>query len=133
MPNQSRWRYLISVAILAGALVALAGQGMAQDDVDRALAHATQLHESGDIEGAIRGYQAILAAHPQRVDVRSNLGAAFSRLGHYEEAIEQYKQALTLDSHNQAIRFNLALAYYKAAWFSEAASELTQFIAATPK
>jgi tetratricopeptide (TPR) repeat protein len=106
---------------------------MAQDDVDRAFAHATQLHESGDIQGAIRGYQAILAAHPQRVDVRSNLGAAYSRLGRYEEAIEQYKQALALDSHNEAIRFNLALAYYKAAWFSEAASALTQFLAAAPK
>jgi tetratricopeptide (TPR) repeat protein len=103
---------------------------MAQDDVDRAFARATQLHESGDIQGAIRGYQAILVAHPQRVDVRSNLGAAYSRLGRYEEAIEQYKQALGLDAHNEAIRFNLALAYYKAAWFSEAASELTQFLAA---
>jgi tetratricopeptide (TPR) repeat protein len=106
---------------------------MAQDDVDRAFAHATQLHESGDIQGAIRGYQAILVSHPQRVDVRSNLGAAYSRLGRYEEAIEQYKQALALDSHNEAIRFNLALAYYKAAWFNEAASELTQFLAAAPK
>ena len=133
MPNQSRWRHLFRLAILAAACLALAGQGMAQDDVDRAFAHATQLHESGDLPGAIRGYQAILAAHPQRVDVRSNLGAAYSKLGRYEEAIDQYKQALALDSHNEAIRFNLALAYYKAAWFSEAAAELTQFIAATPK
>lgn len=133
MANQSRWRRLIRVAILASAYLALSGQGMAQDDVDRAFAHATQLHESGDIQGAIRGYQAILASHPQRVDVRSNLGAAYSRLGRYEEAIEQYKQALALDSHNEAIRFNLALAYYKAAWFSEAANELTQFLAAAPK
>jgi tetratricopeptide (TPR) repeat protein len=106
---------------------------MAQDDVNRAFAQATQLHESGDIQGAIRGYQAILASHPQRVDVRSNLGAAYSRLGRYEEAIEQYKQALALDNHNETIRFNLALAYYKAAWFSEAASALAQFIANAPK
>jgi tetratricopeptide (TPR) repeat protein len=101
--------------------------------VDRAFARATQLHESGDIQGAIRGYQAILASHPQRVDVRSNLGAAYSRLGRYEEAIEQYKQALEQDSHNEAIRFNLALAYYKAAWFTEAAGELTHFLEAAPK
>jgi tetratricopeptide (TPR) repeat protein len=67
------------------------------------------------------------------VDVRSNLGAAYSRLGRYEEAFAQYKQALSLDSHNQTIRFNLAVAYYKAAWFTEAASELTQFLAAAPK
>ena len=133
MGNQSSWRQVIRGLILILAYAALSGQGMAQDDVDRAFAHATQLHEAGDIEGAIRDYQAILASHPQRVDVRSNLGAAYSRLGRYEEAIEQYKKALALDSHNEAIRFNLAVAYYKAAWFTEAASELTQFLAATPK
>ena len=133
MANQTSWRRLIRVAILASACLALSGQGRAQDDVDRAFAQATKLHESGDITGAIRGYQDILAGHPKRVDVRSNLGAAYSRLGRYADAIEQYKQALAVEGHNEAIRFNLALAYYKAAWFNEAANELTQFLAATPK
>ncbi|MDQ2920317.1 MAG: tetratricopeptide repeat protein [Acidobacteriota bacterium] len=102
-------------------------------DVESAFAHATQLHESGDLDGAIRGYQAILVSHPNRVDVRSNLGAAFSRLGRYEEAIEQYKKALVLDGNNQTIHFNLALAYYKAAWFTEAAGELTALLDSAPK
>ena len=133
MANQSRWRQLIIGTILASAYVVSSAAGQAQDDADRAFARAMQLHESGDIQGAIRGYQAILTSHPQRVDVRSNLGAAYSRLGRYEEAVEQYKQALALDKHNEAIRFNLALAYYKAAWFNEAASELSQFLAAAPK
>ena len=133
MANQSRWRHSLRVAILVVACIALSGQAMAQDDVDRAFAHATQLHESGDIQGAIRDYQAILASHPERVDVRSNLGAAYSRLGRYQEAIDQYQKALAVDTHNEAIRFNLALAYYKAAWFNEAARELAQFVAAAPK
>jgi len=133
MANQTRWRRLIRAAILASAYLASPASGQAQNDVDRAFAQATRLHESGDIQGAIRGYQAILTSHPQRVDVRSNLGAAYSRLGRYEEAIEQYKQALALDKHNEPIRFNLALAYYKAAWFTEAAGELSQFLAAAPK
>jgi tetratricopeptide (TPR) repeat protein len=98
------------------------------DDVEGAFAHAIHLHQSGDIEGAIRGYQAILKKQPRRVDVRSNLGAALVRLGRYEEAITQYKQALTTDNRNQTIRFNLALAYYKATWIVEAASELSTFI-----
>lgn len=102
-------------------------------DVDRAFESATRLHEAGDIEGAIRGYQAILASHPERVDVRSNLGAAYSRLGHYEDAIEQYKLALASDSRNQTIRRNLALAYYKAALFAEAASEMDRFTNAAPE
>src|SRR4030095_10870414 len=133
MANQSRWRQLITGTILASAYVVSSASGQTQGDVDRAFAQATQLHQSGDMQGAIRAYQAILTSHPQRVDVRSNLGAAYARLGRYEEAIEQYKQALALDKHNEAIRFNLALAYYKAAWFTEAGSELNQFLASVPK
>ncbi len=98
------------------------------DEFERAFAQATRLHQSGDIEGAIRGYQAILKKHPRRVDVRSNLGAALVRLGRYEDAITQYKQALTMANRNQTIRFNLALAYYKANWVPEAASELSAFV-----
>src|SRR5215212_7023110 len=100
--------------------------------VEREFERATQLHRNGDLQGAVRAYLAILAAHPARVDVRSNLGAAYSALGRYEDAIEQYKRALIVDGTNYAIRFNLALAYYKAAWFSEAATELEKFIAAVP-
>ncbi len=106
--------------------------GGVQQDFER----ATQLHQSGDLEGAIRDYLAILAKHPELVDVRSNLGAAYSGLGRYELAIDQYKQALATDAGNQTIRFNLAMAYYKAAWFSEAATELDRFLAsstASPK
>jgi tetratricopeptide (TPR) repeat protein len=102
------------------------------DSVDAAFARATELHQSGDIEGAVRSYQSILTKHPDRVDVRSNLGAAYSKLGRYEEAINQYTQALKLDTKNETIRFNLALAYYKAAMFTEAAAELTQLLAAVP-
>jgi tetratricopeptide (TPR) repeat protein len=123
------------LSLFACAILASAAQVFAQAklDADSAFARATRLHESGDIEGAIRGYQAILASNPGRADVRSNLGAAYSRLGLYENAIEQYKRALASDGRNQTIRFNLALAYYKAAWFTEAAGELGQFLAATPR
>jgi tetratricopeptide (TPR) repeat protein len=123
--------WLFIYVLLVPAMQVLAQSN--STDSDRAFARATQLHEAGDIEGAIRGYQAILTSHPKRADVRSNLGAAYSRLGRYEEAIEQYKQALELDRRNQTIRFNLALAYYKAAWFTEAARELSLFVAAVPK
>jgi len=50
-------------------------------DVEAAFAQAIKLHESGDIEGAIRGYTQILKTQPNRADVRSNLGAAYARLG----------------------------------------------------
>jgi len=124
--NQCKWWRL--TVVLAVALLALI-TAVAQEDVERAFARATQLHESGDIEGAIRGYESILVKHPNRIDVRSNLGAAYSRLGRYEEAIAQYRQALKFDARNDTIRFNLALAYYKGALINEAAEELTRFLA----
>jgi tetratricopeptide (TPR) repeat protein len=121
-------------------LAAVAGKGaVAQenqrvvDDVDRAFAEAMRLHQSGDIEGAIRGYLAILARRPELGDVRGNLGAAYARLGRYEEAIDQYKQALARDRRNQTIRYNLALAYYKATLFTEAAGEMAPLIASIPE
>jgi tetratricopeptide (TPR) repeat protein len=128
-------RCLQLAIFLACATCALTSIAVAQtpsDSTDEAFARATRLHESGDIEGAIQGYQAILVKNPQRIDVRSNLGAAYSRLGRYEEAIVQYKAALKLNNGIAAIRFNLALAYYKAALLNEAADELTKFLADTP-
>jgi tetratricopeptide (TPR) repeat protein len=120
---------LFLVSFAGGRVTAQESPG----NVEAAFEEATRLHQSGDLEGAIRGYQAILAKHPGRIDVRSNLGAAFSRLGRYEDAIAQYKQALEQDRRNQTIRYNLALAYYKAAFFAEAAGELEPLIAALPK
>ena len=117
-------------AVGLGSSLALAQDPSAA--VDRDFDRATQLHQSGDLQGAVRGYLAILATHPARVDVRSNLGAAYSALGKYEDAIDQYKRALVIDPQNYAIRFNLAMAYYKAAWFTEAAAELERFLAAAP-
>jgi tetratricopeptide (TPR) repeat protein len=132
MVNGNRWLVKALLSLLACVWLLPAERALGQADVESAFERATQLHESGKLEEAIRAYQAILASNPGRADVRSNLGAAYSRLGRYEEAIEQYKQALTLDARNQAIRFNLSLAYYKAAWFTEAAAELSRFINAAP-
>lgn len=122
------------ISCILVVLLLVCGGVLAQDSaaVERDFERATQLHQSGDLQGAVRGYLAILATNPARVDVRSNLGAAYSALGRYEEAFDQYKRALLIDSGNYAIRFNLALAYYKAAWFAEAAAELERFVAAVP-
>ena len=121
----------ISIFIL-GALFAARASAQSSAAVEQEFERATQLHQAGDLQGAVRGYMAILDKYPARIDVRSNLGAAYSALGRYEQAIEQYKRALLIDSTNAAIRFNLALAYYKAAWFAEAATELERFLAAVP-
>ena len=105
----------------------------ADENPERILERAYQLHQSGDIEGAIREYQAYLTLRPERVDARSNLGAALARLGRYADAIDQYKRALALDGRNQAIRFNLAVAYYKTARIVSSSKELEAVVAAQPE
>ena len=122
----------IILLFIVAAVLARHVSAQGQVDVERDFERATRLHQAGDLQGAVRAYLAILNTNPARVDVRSNLGAAYSALGRYEEAIDQYKRALVIDGANSAIRFNLALAYYKAAWFSEAAAELERFIATAP-
>ena len=89
------------------------------------LQRAILLHQAGDLTGAIHEYQACIAAEPNRVEARSNLGAVLVKLGRYQEAIEQYQAAMKSASSEVAyrIRFNLALAYYKAFQIREAAAE----------
>jgi tetratricopeptide (TPR) repeat protein len=74
-----------------------------------------ELHQVGDLLGAIDAYKAALAISPTRVDALSNLGAAYVRLGQFDDAIKQYEEALKHDGSNNAVRLNLALAYYKSA------------------
>jgi tetratricopeptide (TPR) repeat protein len=124
---------ILSVLVLLTSAVETATQQVQSDGVEQAFERAVQLHQSGDLEGAVRAYTEILSKSPARSDVRSNLGAAYSGLGRYEDAIEQYKRALSLTGSNEAIRFNLGVAYYKAALFAEAAAELTRFLAVAPK
>jgi tetratricopeptide (TPR) repeat protein len=123
---------LLELSTLAEAQTSKPAPG-GDPNPERILARAVRSHQSGDIEGAIRDYQAYLALRPERVEARSNLGAALGRLGRYGDAIEQYKRALALDGRNQVIRFNLAVAYYKTARLVSASKELETVVAAQPE
>lgn len=119
--------------LLAGASIWAQPAKQAPNNPDRIFARAVQLHQAGDLENAIKEYQAFLAERPERTDARSNLGAVLARLGRYQEAIEQYNRALLLDSRNPGIRFNLAVAYYKSARTVLASQELEKVIASQPE
>jgi tetratricopeptide (TPR) repeat protein len=112
-------------------ITTLAGQTLnGQCALDRAI----QLHQAGDYPGAIRGYQACIAAEPNRVEARSNLGAVLAKLGRYQEAIDQYQAALKVAAPDVAprLRFNLALAYYKSYQIPQAAAEFERLHRAQP-
>jgi tetratricopeptide (TPR) repeat protein len=119
------------LACLGGA--AAAAQSTSTLTADDFFARGVQFHQSGDILGAIEAYEAALLKEPGRIDARSNLGAAYVRLGRYEDAVREYRRALEADPQQPAVRFNLALALYKASLVPEAAVELEQVVALDPK
>jgi tetratricopeptide (TPR) repeat protein len=124
------------VPLLLLPLVLLGPSTAAQDaarQFDTLAAQAVQLHEAGDVLGAIDAYTAALRLQPDHPGVRSNLGAAYVKLGKYDEAIEQYRHALRIDGANPTVRFNLALAYYKAARIPEAVAGFEAVLAAHPE
>jgi len=123
---------LLSMALVVSAWPALASGAGEEEDVDVLVARAVSLHQQGDVLGAIDAYLAILERAPERADVRSNLGAAYVRLGRHDEAIEQYRLALAGESPDPAIRFNLGLALFKAARLPEAAEELARVVEKQP-
>src|SRR6476619_2265662 len=121
--------------ILLYSLVLLLSQSPPQDpahEFDKLMTQAVQLHQAGDLIGAIDAYKAALDIDPKQPGARSNLGAAYAKLGKYDEAIDQYRQALAIDAANPSIRLNLALAYYKAARLPEATEGFQAVLAADP-
>jgi tetratricopeptide (TPR) repeat protein len=102
-------------------------------DASIVLANAARLHQSGQLGEAIEEYRRLLAADPDHVAARSNLGAALVQRGHYEEAVAEYRKALEKDKSNVDVRVNLALAFYKAQRLDEAASELERALRARPQ
>jgi tetratricopeptide (TPR) repeat protein len=119
------------VLFLMLASVAASGQDKTAE-FERLFARAMELHQAGDLLGAVDTYKAALSMMPDRADALSNLGAAYVRLGQHEDAIQQYAAALKVDPVNNTIRTNLALAYYKAARPHDAIPQLKRVIASDP-
>src|SRR5687767_14877793 len=120
--------FLASLVLLA----AQAGGPPPVRDFQKLVATAVELHQAGDLLGAIDSYSAALALEPNHAGVRSNLGAAYVRLGKFDEAIGQYREALRIDPTSPTVRFNLGLAYYKAARLADAIAAFEEVIKAAP-
>jgi len=120
---------LLALALILPALYA---QQPAADP-DALLQHAVALHQSGDLDGAIRTYREYLTAQPDSLQARSNLGAALARAGRYDEAIAEYDRALSKSPENPALLLNLGLAYYKTGRPAEAATRFERAASLAPQ
>ncbi|MEI9975980.1 MAG: tetratricopeptide repeat protein [Ignavibacteriota bacterium] len=100
---------------------------------DAALQRAITLHQSGDLDGAIRAYREYLAVDPDSVQAHSNLGAVLARAGRYDEAIAEYDTGLRKSPDNPALLLNLGLAYYKMGRHADAAARFERAVSVSPQ
>jgi tetratricopeptide (TPR) repeat protein len=126
-----KWPVLVLALLFAAAPVR--AQSSSGSDFDRLFARAMELHQAGDLLGAIDAYKAALSIQPDRGDVHSNLGAAYAKLGQFDDAVKEYDAALKVDPANTQIRMNLALAYYKSARPNEAIPQLKRVLSSDPE
>lgn len=125
--------YSATARIVVLALFPLSAWAQQPPDAEALFARGIELHQSGDILGAIEAYKAALAKEPDRIDARSNLGAAYARLGRYADAATQYRSVLEREPAQNQVRFNLGLALYKAEDVVAAATELKRVVDADPR
>lgn len=111
----------------------VSAQAPSAQDFERLFDRALALQQAGDMLGAIDTYKAALTIAPDRADARSNLGAAYVRLGQFDDAVTQYQAALKVDPANNPVRLNLALAYYKSARPNDAIPQLKRVVASDPE
>ncbi|MGH9762498.1 MAG: tetratricopeptide repeat protein, partial [Blastocatellia bacterium] len=83
MMNLGRWFCMVLI-LAAWTLPAFAERRAQAGDPEEMFARAVQLQKSGNTDDAIREYEGFLKVRPDRVDARSNLGAAYAHLGRYE-------------------------------------------------
>lgn len=69
---------------------------------------ATQSHQQGKTEQAIKLYQAFLKIHPTDATIWCNLGAALRKQKHYQSAVNCYRRALEISPDDLAAMGNLA-------------------------
>jgi tetratricopeptide (TPR) repeat protein len=125
-------RSILLVAVVAAGTAAPSAQApAAASDTDTLIAQAMQLHQAGDLLGAIQKYQIALETAPERADARSNLAVAYAALGRIDEAVAEYRRALS-DREDPAIRLNLGIALYKSSQIDEAVPELQKVLQADP-
>jgi tetratricopeptide (TPR) repeat protein len=73
--------------------------------------HAAAAYAQGDLDGALAGYEAALAANPDDAETRNNLAQLLVRLGRADEALPHFEQVIAAHPDRWAYRFNRGRAY----------------------
>lgn len=78
------------------------------------------LTQAGDVYGAVRVYESVLAADPYYARIYNNLGHVYSLAGRSEKALENYAKAIEINPRNAHAHNNIANLYFGQSRFEEA-------------
>jgi tetratricopeptide (TPR) repeat protein len=101
--------------------------------VTEILAAGLQHHRAGRLAEAATCYRRVLAAQPNRAEVRSNLGVALMDQGKLDEAIAEYHQAIRINPDNAVAHANLGLALAEQGGFELAFNSFEKSIELAPR
>lgn len=83
------------------------GQPSSKPSAEDRLIQAFSLHQQGDIQGAVAGYQEVLAENPRHADALHLLGVAAHQLGDPHSAVQLIEGSLSLNIANADAASNL--------------------------
>jgi len=104
----------------------------ASEDAQSFFRQGAELQQRGDLEAARQAYEKALKVAPQRVDVLSNLGLVYLKLGKNQQAVQHLKKALEIKPNLSAVRMFLGLAYFQEAQYLPASKELSRVVTEQP-
>jgi tetratricopeptide (TPR) repeat protein len=100
--------------------------------LQRQLRAANEALRRRDLEGAITGYQEVLAADPANLSALMNLGTALHLSGQHTAAIERFAQVLERDPSNATAFVNLGAAHGSLGHLDKATAALLQALEIAP-
>lgn len=104
-------------------------------DRTKAMSHRRSGHRlnmQGDLEGAIREYEAALELNPRDFAAAGSIGEAYVELGDLRRAVEYFKRSIEIKPDHPRARGDLNMAALRLGMFEDAEREARQTIALSP-
>ena len=89
--------------------------------------------DKGDLDAALREYEAALQVHPGIIDALNNSAFVLARLGRWPEAASRFERIVQLTPEKAIAHFNLSFAYGRLRRYTEALRELERAIEIAPR
>lgn len=117
----------IFLLIIGGIFSAFILLNPSQDsELDKILASANELFQSGQYSEAIKQYNSALELDPKNPEIYFNLGNCYGLLGSHSEAIWYFNKAIELEPTFAMAWYNKGIAYLKLDKLSEASAAFTK-------